>query len=99
MSYLFDTNIVIYYFDGLTADDALHQLFAECFKISVVRCTAAASPSTSQRARLHRPRYPSAPLFGGDHTSRHRYRPFPSQPGHSGWLGWPIHRPAGARRR
>lgn len=36
MSYLFDTNIVIYYFDGLTADDALHQLFAECFKISVI---------------------------------------------------------------
>jgi hypothetical protein len=36
MSYLFDTNIVIYFFNGLTADDALHQLLAERFKISVI---------------------------------------------------------------
>jgi predicted nucleic acid-binding protein len=36
MSYLFDTNIVIYYFNGLTADGALHQLLAERFKISVI---------------------------------------------------------------
>ncbi len=36
MSYLFDTNIVIYYFNGLTADDALHQLLAESFKISMI---------------------------------------------------------------
>jgi predicted nucleic acid-binding protein len=36
MSYLFDTNIVIYYFNGLTADDALHPLLAERFKISVI---------------------------------------------------------------
>ena len=36
MSYLFDTNVVIYYFNGLTADDALHQLLAERFRISVI---------------------------------------------------------------
>ena len=45
-----------------------------------------------QRARLHRPRRPSAPLFGVDHPSRPRYRPLPSQPGRSGWLGFPIRR-------
>ena len=26
MRYLFDTNIIIYYFNGLTADEALHDL-------------------------------------------------------------------------
>jgi len=26
LRYLFDTNIVIYYFNGLTADDALHHI-------------------------------------------------------------------------
>lgn len=36
MRYLFDTNIVIYYFNGLTADDALHQAFARSFHISVI---------------------------------------------------------------
>ena len=36
MSYLFDTNIVIYYFNGLTADDALNQMLAESFNISVI---------------------------------------------------------------
>ncbi|MEA3643996.1 MAG: hypothetical protein VBE63_29340 [Lamprobacter sp.] len=36
MSYLFDTNIVIYYFNGLTAADALHQLLAEHLKILVI---------------------------------------------------------------
>lgn len=36
MSYLFDTNTVIYYFNGLTSDDALQQLLAERFKISVI---------------------------------------------------------------
>ncbi|MEA1052266.1 type II toxin-antitoxin system VapC family toxin [Lamprobacter modestohalophilus] len=36
MSYLFDTNIVIYYFNGLTADDALHQVLAGSFNISVI---------------------------------------------------------------
>jgi predicted nucleic acid-binding protein len=33
---LFDTNIVIYYFNGLTADEALHQMLAESFNISVI---------------------------------------------------------------
>ena len=36
MRYLFDTNIVIYYFNGLTADEALHQMLAESFNISVI---------------------------------------------------------------
>jgi len=36
MSYLIDTNIVIYYFNGLTADEALHGLLAESFNISVI---------------------------------------------------------------
>ena len=33
MSYLIDTNIVIYYFNGLTADEALHNLLKESFKV------------------------------------------------------------------
>ena len=36
MKYLFDTNIVIYYFNGLTADEALHQMLVESFNLSVI---------------------------------------------------------------
>lgn len=36
MRYLFDTNSVIYYFNGLTADASLHNLLRESFKISVI---------------------------------------------------------------
>lgn len=36
MRYLFDTNSVIYYFNGLTADATLHDLLRESFKISVI---------------------------------------------------------------
>ncbi|HLA36443.1 MAG TPA: type II toxin-antitoxin system VapC family toxin [Rhodocyclaceae bacterium] len=36
MRYLFDTNSVIYYFNGLTADASLHDLLKESFKISVI---------------------------------------------------------------
>ena len=36
MRYLIDTNIVIYYFNGLTADEALHDLLKESFRISVI---------------------------------------------------------------
>lgn len=36
MKYLLDTNIVIYYFNGLTDDEGLHQMLAESFKISVI---------------------------------------------------------------
>lgn len=36
MGLLFDTNIIIYYFNGLTADEALHQMLAESFNISVI---------------------------------------------------------------
>ncbi|HAA46423.1 MAG: nucleic acid binding protein [Halomonas sp. 54_146] len=36
MRYLFDTNIIIYYFNGLTADEMLHQMLAESFNISVI---------------------------------------------------------------
>ncbi len=36
MAYLFDTNIVIYYFNGLTADESLHSLLKESFKISII---------------------------------------------------------------
>jgi len=32
MKYLLDTNIVIYYFNGLTADEALHQMLADDFR-------------------------------------------------------------------
>ncbi|MFM2320037.1 MAG: tRNA(fMet)-specific endonuclease VapC [Pseudomonadota bacterium] len=34
--YLFDTNIIIYYFNGLTADEALHDLLGKSFKISII---------------------------------------------------------------
>lgn len=36
MAYLVDTNIVIYYFNGLTDDEAIHAILAESFKISVI---------------------------------------------------------------
>ncbi len=36
MAYLLDTNIVIYYFDGLTDDDVIHTILAESFKISII---------------------------------------------------------------
>ncbi|ESQ09906.1 MAG TPA: type II toxin-antitoxin system VapC family toxin [Chromatiaceae bacterium] len=36
MSYLLDTNVVIYYFNGLTADDALHEMVSKSFNISVI---------------------------------------------------------------
>ncbi|WP_006787516.1 type II toxin-antitoxin system VapC family toxin [Thiorhodospira sibirica] len=36
MTHLFDTNIVIYYFNGLTADETLHQRLAESFNISAI---------------------------------------------------------------
>jgi predicted nucleic acid-binding protein len=36
MAYLIDTNIVIYYFNGLTDDESIHAILAESFKISIV---------------------------------------------------------------
>ena len=36
MSYLFDTNVVIYYFNGLTADETLHDHLRESFRISII---------------------------------------------------------------
>lgn len=36
MRFLFDTNIIIYYFNGLTADEALHDLLRERFNISII---------------------------------------------------------------
>ena len=36
MSVLIDTHIVIYYFNGLTADEALHDLLRESFNISII---------------------------------------------------------------
>jgi predicted nucleic acid-binding protein len=36
MNYLLDTNILIYYFNGLTDDEALHQILAESFNIAVI---------------------------------------------------------------
>ncbi|MFI3138236.1 MAG: type II toxin-antitoxin system VapC family toxin [Methylococcaceae bacterium] len=36
MRYLIDTNIVIYYFNGLTADEALHDLLKDSFNISII---------------------------------------------------------------
>lgn len=36
MAYLIDTNIVIYYFNGLTDDESIHALLAESFKISII---------------------------------------------------------------
>lgn len=36
MSYLIDTHIVIYYFNGLTVDESLHELLTDRFKISII---------------------------------------------------------------
>lgn len=36
MDYLFDTNIVIHYFNGLTDDDSIHEILARSFRISIV---------------------------------------------------------------
>uniref|UniRef100_Q3AQS8 Nucleic acid-binding protein,contains PIN domain n=1 Tax=Chlorobium chlorochromatii (strain CaD3) TaxID=340177 RepID=Q3AQS8_CHLCH len=36
MSYLIDTNIIIYYFNGLTNDESLHSILANNFKISII---------------------------------------------------------------
>ena len=36
MGYLIDTNIVIYYFNGLTDDETLHVRFAESFNVSII---------------------------------------------------------------
>lgn len=36
MGYLIDTNIVIYYFNGLTDDEAIHVILANSFKISII---------------------------------------------------------------
>jgi predicted nucleic acid-binding protein len=34
--YLIDTNIVIYYFNGLTDDSSIHAILADSFKISMI---------------------------------------------------------------
>ncbi|WP_159788048.1 type II toxin-antitoxin system VapC family toxin [Sodalinema gerasimenkoae] len=36
MNYLVDTNIVIYYFNGLTDDEAIHTILANSFQISII---------------------------------------------------------------
>jgi len=36
MAYLIDTNIVIYYFNGLTDDESIHTILVDSFKISVI---------------------------------------------------------------
>ncbi len=36
MRYLIDTNIVIYYFNGLIADEQIHALLAQDFTLSVI---------------------------------------------------------------
>lgn len=36
MAYLIDTDIVIYYFNGLTDDEAIYEMLADSFKISVI---------------------------------------------------------------
>ncbi|WP_308388307.1 type II toxin-antitoxin system VapC family toxin [Acidithiobacillus sp. AMEEHan] len=36
MSFLFDTNVIIYYFNGLTADESIHDRLRESFRISIV---------------------------------------------------------------
>ncbi len=36
MAYLIDTNIVIYYFNGLTDNESIHTLLADSFKISII---------------------------------------------------------------
>lgn len=36
MAYLIDTNIIIYYFNGLTNDEAIHSILADSFNISII---------------------------------------------------------------
>jgi predicted nucleic acid-binding protein len=36
MAYLIDTNVVIYYFNGLTQDEKLHDVITKSFNISVI---------------------------------------------------------------
>lgn len=36
MGYLIDTNVIIYYFNGLTDDETLHIRFAESFNVSII---------------------------------------------------------------
>lgn len=36
MCYLIDTNIVIYYFNGLTDDEAIHTLLTDSFNVSII---------------------------------------------------------------
>ena len=36
MDYLIDTNIVIYYFNGLTDDEAIHTILSKSFQISII---------------------------------------------------------------
>ena len=36
MSYLIDTNIIIYYFNGLTADETLNELLKTNFNLSII---------------------------------------------------------------
>jgi predicted nucleic acid-binding protein len=36
MAYLIDTNIIIYYFNGLTDDESIHTILANSFKISII---------------------------------------------------------------
>jgi predicted nucleic acid-binding protein len=36
MAYLIDTNIVIYYFNGLTDDEVIHEILADSFNISII---------------------------------------------------------------
>ncbi|NES22868.1 MAG: type II toxin-antitoxin system VapC family toxin [Symploca sp. SIO3E6] len=36
MAYLIDTNIIIYYFNGLTDDESIHTILTDSFKISII---------------------------------------------------------------
>jgi predicted nucleic acid-binding protein len=36
MAYLIDTNIVIYYFNGLTDDESIYTILTDSFKISII---------------------------------------------------------------
>ena len=36
MAYLIDTNIIIYYFNGLTDDEAIHTILGDSFNISII---------------------------------------------------------------
>lgn len=36
MPYLIDTNIIIYYFNGLTDDESIHTILADSFNISII---------------------------------------------------------------